>query len=284
VLPEVGEMVTSLDMAGCSLSITWLDEELERYWCAPADTVSFRRGGSNAPDFERVGAVVTTQAHPGVAAVEASEASQAASEVIRRVLEVANDALVADEDRLGRLDAVAGDGDHGVGMTRGMRAAVAAARSTQGGAATVLRAAGDAFGDRAGGTSGMLWGLFLSSIGESLGDHAPVDGRALATAMADGAAAMQRVGKAQPGDKTMLDALLPFVADIDAGLEAGDPLAVAWRHAASVAAGSAEATASLVARIGRARPLAERSIGTPDPGATSMGLILVAVADVFDAC
>jgi dihydroxyacetone kinase len=213
--------------------------------------------------------------------VEASDSSLAAAALARRALSAMTGAMVANEQRLGELDAVAGDGDHGAGMVRGMRAALAAAGSAQGGVGTTLRIAGDAFGDWAGGTSGMLWGVLLAAVGESLGDTGEVGGQQVATAVRRGAEAIQAAGKAQLGDKTMLDALCPFVDELQAWLDAGDRLADGWRKAAGTAVTAAEATAGLLPRVGRARPLGARSIGTPDPGAVSMGLVLTAVGEVL---
>ncbi|MBC7724863.1 MAG: dihydroxyacetone kinase family protein [Burkholderiaceae bacterium] len=280
ILPEVGELVTSLDMAGCSLSVTWLDDELEELWRAPADTPAFRRGTAvPTVAFERHvdTASAATTGDRGPASPESEHAADIARDVISAMLEV----VTEHETELGRIDAVAGDGDHGVGVARGLRAADAAARATTGGVATVLSAAGAAFGDRAGGTSGVLWGMFLTTIGAELGDTEAVDGVSLARATRTGADAIQRFGKAQLGDKTMLDALFPFVDALDAGLGSGLPLVEAWVSAAAVAVDAATATADLVPKIGRARPLAERSVGTPDAGATSMGFIVTAVGDVL---
>jgi dihydroxyacetone kinase len=204
------------------------------------------------------------------------------------VLAAMTDAVIANEDELGRMDAVAGDGDHGMGMVRGMKAGLAAAQAAEhGGVGSVLRAAGDAFGDRAGGTSGILWGILLTSAGVSLGDTEAVTPSRLAAAVRHGAETVQRVGKAQVGDKTLLDALFPFVTSFESGVAAGRPVAEAWAAAAAAAVQAAATTANLVARMGRARPLAERSLGTPDPGAVSMGIVLTAAGDVFkssDTC
>jgi len=145
----------------------------------------------------------------------------------------------------------------------------------------VLAAAGDAFADKAGGTSGLLWGVSLSAIGACLGNSEAVTPARLGAAVRHGAETIQRVGKAHLGDKTMLDALMPFLDELDAGIKAGVPLPKAWRAAAVVAVEAADATSKLKARVGRARPLAERSLGTPDPGAVSMGLILTSIGDVL---
>jgi dihydroxyacetone kinase len=173
-------------------------------------------------------------------------------------------------------------------MVRGMKAALSAAQLAEhSGIGSVLRAAGDAFGDRAGGTSGILWGILLTAVGVSLGDTEPVTPERLAAALRDGAETVQRIGKAQLGDKTMLDALFPFVTSLESAVAQGRPLAQAWAEAADEAVRAAAATADLVARMGRARPLAERSLGTPDPGAVSMGIVLTTVAGALktsDAC
>jgi dihydroxyacetone kinase len=88
-------------------------------------------------------------------------------------------------------------------------------------------------------------------------------------------------GKAQLGDKTMVDALLPFADALDRGVDDGARLADAWTAAAEVAVAAAAATADLLPRMGRARPHAEKSLGTPDPGAHSFGLIAHAVGQVL---
>ncbi|MGH3337650.1 MAG: dihydroxyacetone kinase subunit DhaK, partial [Propionibacteriaceae bacterium] len=186
VLPEVGELVTSLDMAGCSLSITWLDEELEGYWVAPAETPAFRRGTAvTSEKFTARRARVGQVAEEVVA--EASEESIAAAAAARKAVDAIYAAVEENKEYLGRLDAIAGDGDHGIGMSRGSKAAAVAANETHGGVETVLSAAGHAFADKAGGTSGILWGLLLEGVGKSLGNTEVVTARRLADAIEESA-------------------------------------------------------------------------------------------------
>jgi dihydroxyacetone kinase len=280
VSPEVGELVTSLDMAGCSLSITWLDEELEGYWAAPADTPAFRRGTAVASErftTRRAGAGHVAQA----VTAEASGESIAAAVIARMAVDAIYAVVEDNKEYLGRLDAIAGDGDHGIGMSRGSKAAAEAANQTQGGVETVLSAAGHAFGDKAGGTSGILWGLLLAGVGKGLGNSEAVTAKRVAAAVQASAQDLQGFSKAELGDKTMLDALFPFVDTLVGQVDADASIADAWRAAADVCRTAAEATASLVPKIGRARPLAERSVGTPDPGAVSLGLIVTAIGDVL---
>jgi dihydroxyacetone kinase len=281
VAPEVGELVTSLDMAGCSLSLTWLDPELETYWTAAADTPAFRRGNAAV-------STMFTERHTVQAAVAdesvvvASEDSIAAAAVARSAVLAISAVVEENKDHLGQLDSIAGDGDHGIGMSRGARAAAEAAAQTEGGVQTVLAAAGAAFGDKAGGTSGILWGLLLDGVGKSLGNTDRASTERVVGAVRESATALQTFSKAQLGDKTMLDALFPFVDALVERTAEGESLADAWAAAADVCREAAEATAVLVPKIGRARPLAERSVGTPDPGAISLGLIVTAIGKVLD--
>jgi dihydroxyacetone kinase len=99
--------------------------------------------------------------------------------------------------------------------------------------------------------------------------------------MRDGYDALVRLGGAAPGDKTMLDALLPFVEELERRVDGGETWQDAWRAAAEVATAAARATADLRPKVGRARPLAERSVGTPDAGATSLAMCARTVADCF---
>ena len=192
--------------------------------------------------------------------------------------------LHANEAMLGDIDAVAGDGDHGRGMVKGVDAALAAARTAYdggAGAAWLLQAAGQAWAEHAGGTSGVLWGAALEAAGRSLTDgrSAYADQDFVAAGQAFSAAIVD-LGRATVGDKTLVDALLPFVEELAAGVGRGAAFPDAWRAAAAVAAEKAEATASLSPKLGRARPLAERSVGTPDAGATSFALLAGGLADL----
>lgn len=180
------------------------------------------------------------------------------------------------EDELGKLDAAAGDGDHGAGMVRGLRAANDALEKVNDEvpAGMLLMQAGSAFSDAAGGASGALYGMFIMTIGKTLG-AGPFETAAVHKALDAGMAAIMKLGKSKPGDKTMLDALGPFVTAL--GDLSDRPLAEAWSAALSAADAGAKATADMVAAKGRSSKLGERSLGHPDPGATSMVYILTAV-------
>jgi dihydroxyacetone kinase len=276
--PEVGELVTSLDMGGCSLTLTWLDDELERLWRADAYTPGYRKQSATVVAL-RAPRVAGKTDERSISAPAATPAAVALAEQVRAALAAMRCALVEHEVELGRIDTVAGDGDHGRGMVKGVTAAVAsAAADADAGAGWVLRRAGRAWAEAAGGTSGVLWGAALEAMGRTLGDGAETypDDRIVAGARAF-ADAITGLGGAQLGDKTLVDSLLPFVAELERRVDAGERLRDAWPIAAKVARAAADATAHLRPRVGRARPLAERSVGTPDAGAMSMALVVEAI-------
>jgi dihydroxyacetone kinase len=281
VEPECGELVTSLDMSGLSLTLLWLDDELERYWAAPADTPAFRKG-SMSPRAPRA-----EEHYDDVEAVDVEEPAPAAAELGRQavaVLAQVRDVVVEHEEELGKLDAIAGDGDHGIGMRRGVDAAAAAAVAASGSSvARILAAAGEAWSERAGGTSGALWGSAVIAAGLALGNKENYGASDAAAAVTAFAGAITELGKADPGDKTMVDALLPFRDAFLAELDGGAPVDRALAAAAAAAESAAARTAGLRPLKGRARPLAEKSLGHPDPGAVSFGLIAARISHYIDS-
>ncbi len=278
VAPEVGELVTSLDMAGCSLTLTFLDQGLEEFWLAPADTPAFRRG-----------AVIPAEPAPPLAEDKqeeapippASAASQASGECLATLLGRIAEAMNKAEPELGRIDALAGDGDHGQAMSRGSAAAKEAAAkavAAGAGAATALARAGDAWADRAGGASGALWGVILRTLSNALTDDLAVSLEQLAVGARAARDAVVRLGGAKISDKTLLDALDPFVATLAQEAKNGRSLSDAWRFATEAARQAADETALLTPKLGRARIHATRSIGHPDAGAASFALCVETVS------
>ncbi|MFC8875345.1 dihydroxyacetone kinase subunit DhaL [Streptomyces ardesiacus] len=183
----------------------------------------------------------------------------------------ATTALVDREaERLTALDSPIGDADHGSNLQRGFTAVSAAlgkdAPATPG---AVLILAGRQLISTVGGASGPLYGTLLRRTGKALGDSGEVSKEQLAEALRAGVEAVRTLGGAAPGDKTMVDALVPAVEAL------GDSFAAARTAAVE----GAEATTPLQARKGRASYLGERSIGHQDPGATSAALIFVALEE-----
>ncbi|MGY1832921.1 dihydroxyacetone kinase subunit DhaL [Geodermatophilus sp. SYSU D01180] len=181
-------------------------------------------------------------------------------------------------DRLTALDAAIGDADHGANMDRGMTAVVATLdEAPPADAAAMLKKTGATLVSKVGGASGPLYGtLFLRMAGAAGGGD--LDDAAFARALRAGLDGVVARGKAEAGDKTMVDALGPACDALDAAVEAGKPLADALAAAADAAAQGRDATVPMVARKGRASYLGERSAGHQDPGATSTALLVEAAA------
>ncbi|MFC3298059.1 dihydroxyacetone kinase family protein [Arthrobacter agilis] len=283
VAPEVGEHVTSLDMAGLSLTVVFLDDELEQFWLAPADTPAFRRGAPDSTERTQRTSVHT----PGEEAIpESSPESREVAQSIVEALEVLRATASEHQEYFGKLDAVAGDGDHGQGMAFGTRGAAEAARAALdkgAGARTVLLHAGDAWAEEAGGTSGALWGAALTAAGSVFDDARGTTPDDVVRALLTGTDAIRRLGGAEPGDKTMVDAIVPFREALETEFQASSDAAESTGRAAAVAREAADATADITARLGRSRVLGEKSVGTPDPGAISFSLLMAALADHFGA-
>jgi phosphoenolpyruvate---glycerone phosphotransferase subunit DhaL len=192
-------------------------------------------------------------------------------------------AIEAEAEHLTALDSAIGDGDHGTNMTRGMRAVLAAlddaADQPPG---RQLITAGKTLVSSVGGASGPLWGTALRRAGRAVGDAPALDGPALATALEAACAGVVELGAAEPGDKTMVDALDPAVRAVRVGVDVGDPLADVVATAARQAEAGARATVPMQARKGRASYLGERSIGHEDPGAASTTLIVRALGEALE--
>src|SRR6188474_1493935 len=205
---------------------------------------------------------------------------------VRRWVQEAARAIGEQRQHLTDLDAAIGDADHGVNMDRGFRAAVARVNALPADASpgAILRTVGAAVMSSVGGASGPLWGMAFRRAGQQLGDASAIDGAALVGALDQMVLAMRGLGKAEVGDKTMLDALVPAAESLRARIEAGDALPDALTAACQAAEVGVQATVPLQARKGRASYLGERSVGHQDPGATSAALILRALdAVVADA-
>ncbi|MGO2660792.1 dihydroxyacetone kinase family protein [Mycetocola reblochoni] len=282
VEPEVGELCTSFDMAGVSLTLFWLDEQLEELWSAPADSSGFRKG-SVAPQL--VAEKVDAEEEAEAIAV-ASEESRALAATVLAALDAVVDVVDANAEELGRIDRIAGDGDHGIGMQRGSHAGRDAARgvvAAGAGAQTTLNRAAEAWSDRAGGTSGAIWAEILRSLGAELGDESAADAATVARGVVAASDAVMAFGKAKPGDKTMVDAIVPFAETLAAEVASGAETVAAWTTAAAASEDAADKTADLTAKLGRARSHGDKSQGTPDPGAISFALIVAAVLPVLAA-
>ena len=282
---EVGEFMTSLDMGGLSLTLLWVDDEIEKFWMEPCDSPAFRRARLMDPPLD-ANVVFNTEPEPLTVHKKGSEDSQKAASYIATALNKVKDVIAENEQMLGDLDAVAGDGDHGAGMTRGSKAAAEAALALVkdgAGAQTTLAGAGARWAEQAGGASGALWGAALTAAGNALGDDKDVDLNAQAKAIRAFVNSIIGLGGASVKDKTMLDAQAPFAEVFEKCVAQGLSTAESWFKSAAASESAAKATKDLMPKMGRARVLGEKSLGSPDPGAISFSLIVSAIARMFKA-
>jgi phosphoenolpyruvate---glycerone phosphotransferase subunit DhaL len=188
-------------------------------------------------------------------------------------------AIAEQRDYLTQLDAAIGDADHGANMNRGFAAVQAKLAEADGGEppGKLLVTAGSTLVSTVGGASGPLWGTALRRAGKSLGDAETIEPEALATALEAAVDSVVELGAAQPGDKTMVDALRPAVDAMKASLDGGADVATALAAASEAADEGMRSTTPMLARKGRASYLGERSIGHQDPGATSASIIIAAL-------
>jgi phosphoenolpyruvate---glycerone phosphotransferase subunit DhaL len=190
--------------------------------------------------------------------------------------------IAENREQLTKLDSAIGDADHGINMHRGMSAALAKLDGLEpGDVGTLLKTFGMALVSTVGGAGGPLYGTLFLQMGTATAgknELGPDDWRA---ALEAAIAGVQMRGKAEPGDKTMVDALMPGKDALEQALAEGAEFADALRRSASAAEEGMRATVPLVARKGRASYLGERSAGHQDPGATSSYLLLKTAADTW---
>jgi dihydroxyacetone kinase-like protein len=203
--------------------------------------------------------------------------------VLSRMLLAAAARIRDGRDRLSELDAATGDGDHGTAMTK-VAEAVTQTVEAYGGtdASALLSDIGWAVMGTDAGSTSPLYGSFFLGLGEGVGAGSmPLDGAALAAVIESGVAQLRSNTRAQPGDKTMLDALLPAAEAIRRGAGAGDDPGACLAAGAAAAAQGAEATAGMRAARGRAKNIGERSVGHVDPGAASMALLFAGLEEGY---
>lgn len=190
----------------------------------------------------------------------------------RAMLIAMSQAIIDNTDVLTKADQAIGDGDHGVGMARGFKAAKEAVAAAE--PATVgdlFRAGGSAIMATSGGASGVIFGMLLKAGAKDLAGDT-LDAAGFAGWLGSASTQIQTRGKAQPGNKTMVDAIVP-AAD-QAAAAVGDGLLATAAAAAAGALEGKNATVDMIATFGKAKALGERSIGHPDPGAVSTVILL----------
>jgi len=186
----------------------------------------------------------------------------------------------AGADQLGRLDSAIGDGDHGVAMSRAMEALEKGIDgcTDRTGEALLKKVAWSVMSIDAGST-GPLMGSLLMGMVQPAGESTTFDTGLLAAMFEAGLAKLRTISKAEVGDKTMVDALVPAVEALRQAAAGGDGVAGALEKAAAAAQQGAESTKQFQAKFGKARNLKERSLGHQDPGATSIAMLFVGFAE-----
>jgi len=188
--------------------------------------------------------------------------------------------IVREQGKLSEIDGQTGDGDHGVNMGKGFRMAGERLRAM--GDFTLpqgLATLGDTLLSDIGGSMGPLYGTFFTDMAETLDDTDTLDAPHFAAMLKAGLAAVQGLGEAKPGDKTLVDVLVPARDAFDAAQAGGRTFAESLLAMKASAEAGLEATRGMIAKVGRASRLGERSRGTLDAGAASCTMILSALAD-----
>jgi ATP-dependent dihydroxyacetone kinase len=262
-----GNFLTALDMAGISVSLLEVDDELLADLDAPTTAPAWPHTLSATE-----GAVVPA---PPSAPVEAG--TLPATDPVRRALEAVAETLIAHRDELTELDREVGDGDLGISLARGAASVLAECPEYPGeqGPAAVLRAASATVRRSVGGTSGPLYAILLLRAAAALEAAGPDDpARAWSDALTAGTDGIRQVGGAEVGDRTMVDALAPAATALSAALAAGVPGREALAAAVDAARSGSQGTTAIQARLGRSSYLGDRVIGHPDPGAHAVVLWL----------
>jgi triose/dihydroxyacetone kinase / FAD-AMP lyase (cyclizing) len=267
-----GTFLSSLDMAGISISVLGLNDDRLRWLDASTTAPAWpnapkQRAGKPGVDME-------TEVSPSAAVQAGSGAQSVAGKRTRNAIEAACKALIAAEGELTEMDRITGDGDLGASMARAAKAVQGALSSYPlDNIPATLKALGHTLRRELGGSSGPLYGVLFLRCGSVLENHGALGLAPWADALAQGCGAITDLGGAKPGDRTMLDALDPFVK----ALQQGEDL----KAAVEAAEGGAEATAQMKPRQGRSSYLGDRVLGHPDPGAEAVTTWLRAACESF---
>ncbi|OJY27333.1 MAG: dihydroxyacetone kinase subunit L [Rhodobacterales bacterium 65-51] len=280
----VGEYATSLEMAGASITLMRLDDELAALLDHPCRTPALTVGAieGTAASTARSARKTVTGAEPAARSaptVALIRDGAITPPLFRAMMQRAGDEIIAARDWLSELDGVIGDGDHGVTMEIGWKAVQGALENAPGDETIEgsCKRMAKAFLDAVGASSGPLYATAFLRAGAAVSDRQNLDAGALAAWLAAALQGVRDRGRAEPGDKTMIDAWVPAVARAQEALATGAELAVIEAARDGAEAGM-KATAGLESRRGRSAKLGARSKGHIDPGAASTFVILRAMA------
>lgn len=265
-----GNLLTALEMPGCSLSLLALDDELLQALDAATDAPAWPGAGAVAP---RV--IVPVPSEPDAHALDADSRAQPA---LREAVLAIAAAFEAEEERLTALDSGAGDGDLGISFVRGAAALRALPESAFAAPGVALSAMSDALRRAIAGSSGPFYATALLRAARYLGSAAEPALQDWAQAFLIAVGSVSELGGAKPGDRTMFDALRPAADAFAQAIEAGKDGASAWRAALEAAEAGTAATAQMTPRLGRASYVGARAIGIPDAGASAVVVWMRAIA------
>lgn len=263
-----GNLLTALEMPGMSLSVMAVDDARLARLDAPTGASAWPGSGHLGEAVRALRATAPAQAPPDVPLTAAGLA-------VKRAALSAADALARAESRLTELDSIAGDGDLGLSMARGAAAIRALPETAWATPAIALTQMSSVLSRAIAGSSGPFYATALLRAARNLPDDPVADDWAAAFAAA--VSSIGELGGAKPGDRTMLDALLPAAHTLASGLAGGTAPREAWAHAVQAARVGAAATARMHPRLGRAAYLGERVLGTPDAGAEAVVIWLAAI-------
>ncbi|CAN7533427.1 dihydroxyacetone kinase subunit DhaL [Mesorhizobium sp. LjNodule214] len=188
------------------------------------------------------------------------------------------DRIIENRAYLSEIDGKIGDGDHGVNMAKGFGMAADRIRGNDMSLATAFDTLGTVLMTEIGGSMGPLYGVMFTQFAETIEGSPSIDARTFSAMLTNGLDGVQSIGSAKVGDKTLLDTLVPAIEAFDAANAGGKPFPEALDALVVAAEKGRDSTKDLVARIGRASRLGERSVGVLDAGATSCALILETLA------
>ncbi|WP_019172488.1 dihydroxyacetone kinase subunit DhaL [Pseudaminobacter salicylatoxidans] len=290
----VGEYVTSLEMAGASITLLKLDDELKALLEHPCHTAALQVGivSPRANGHAGVGHGISKAACNRADAVAASSdtiagerpGGEVTPEIFVSMIRNVGAAIETHKDWLSELDGVIGDGDHGVTMGIGWSAVGHALDevSDNDDIEAICKRIAKAFLDAVGASSGPLYATAFQRAGASARGRAGLDGAAMVAFIDAAANGIRERGKAEPGDKTMVDAWVPAAHQAAQALQGGASTLACLQAAARGAEEGMNATAKIAARKGRSSKLGERSLGHIDPGAASTFVTLRAMAEALE--
>lgn len=284
----VGEYCTSMEMAGASVTLLKLDEDLKSLLDHPCRTPALTVGAAPRPIADAKRTVRTYEDTSRVDAVDRTTLKSSGSispEIFRSMMLAAGAAIAQERDRLSELDGVIGDGDHGVTMDIGWQAVIKALDTAPADDTITLTCtkAAKAFLDAVGASSGPLYAGAFNTAGKAVMDRFNLDADAMASWVEGMLNGILGRGGASAGDKTMIDAWMPAAEAARKAAGTTDDPAIVLKAACRGARLGADATREMESRRGRSKKLGIRSVGHIDPGAESAHVMLKAMSEALES-